>query len=302
MKNETSRSTLFYSTLLVLECLIWGIANSISKLGFDSITPMWCLTLRYALSAVLFLVFFGKRFFRNVKMKDVPHCVLVSIATASAFIFGFLSLVYTTATNAGFFMALAVIIAPFLSVPLLKEKFDPRQILPVIVVVAGMYLVGGGSFSAFGKGELFAVLSSCSTAFMLTLSGKYLKNVDSMVLSTIQCIVCFFCCLVVALIIEGAPVFSSIGLPGWGLVLYLAVGCTFLAYTFQNTALAHVSPAFGALTWCTEPLFTAISAYFILHERMTPIALAGCALILAGTVLASFFEMKKPAAKAAEQK
>jgi len=302
MKKNAPRSPLFYGSLLVLECLIWGVANALSKIGFDSITPMWCLTLRYALSAVLFLVFCGKRFFRNVKKKDVPHCVLVSLTTASAFIFGFLSLVYTTATNSGFFMALAVIIAPFLSVPLLKEKFDPRQIIPVIVVVLGMYLVGGGSFSAFGKGELLAILSSCSTAFMLTLSGKYLKGVDAIVLCIIQCIVCFVCCLVLAFIMEGAPVFSAIGLPGWGLVLYLAIGCTFLAYLFQNIALSHVSPAFAALTWCTEPLFTAIAAFFMLKERMMPIALLGCTLILAGTVLASFFEMKKPVAKAAEQK
>lgn len=299
MKKNAPRSPLFYGSLLILECLMWGIANAIAKIGFDSITPMWCLTLRYAFSAVLFLAFFGRRFFRNVKKKELPSCILVSIATASAFIFGFLSLVYTTATNAGFFMALAVIIAPFISVPLLKEKFDPRQLIPVVVVVAGMYLVGGGSFSAFGKGELFAVLSSCSTAFMLTLSGKYLKNVDTIVLSTVQCIVCFFCCLIVAFIMEGMPMFSSIGPAGWGLVLYLAIGCTFLAYLFQNTALSHVSPAFGALTWCTEPLFTAIAAFFILHERLTPIALIGCIFILAGTVLASCFEMKKPQSKPA---
>ena len=87
--------------------------------------------------------------------------------------------------------------------------------------------------------------------------------------------------------------FSAIGPAGWWLVLYLALGCTFLAYLFQNIALMHVSPAFGALTWCTEPLFTDDAASFILNERMDFTACCGAGLILAGIVFASVLELKK---------
>lgn len=297
---NASRSPVFYGFLLAFECLMWGVSNSVSKLGFSSISPMWCLALRYALSTLLFLAAFGKRFFTRVRKKDLLPCTLVSLATASAFIFGFLSLVYTTATSAGFLMALAVVIAPFLSIPLLKEKLDARNLVPVAIVVVGMYCICGGTFSSFGRGELFAVLSSLSTSFMLTLSGKFLKDTDAIVLCTIQCAVCFLCSLFAAFLLEGMPSFGEIAPAGWWLVLYLALGCTFLAYLFQNIALMHVSPAFAALTWCTEPLFTAISAYFILHERMDFLACCGALLILAGTVFASMLELKKakPAAPA----
>ena len=88
-------------------------------------------------------------FFTRVRKKDLLPCTLVSLATASAFIFGFLSLVYTTATSAGFLMALAVVIAPFLSIPLLKEKLDARNLVPVAIVVVGMYCICGGTFFIF---------------------------------------------------------------------------------------------------------------------------------------------------------
>ena len=91
---NASRSPVFYGFLLAFECLMWGVSNSVSKLGFSSISPMWCLALRYALSTLLFLAAFGKRFFTRVRKKDLLPCTLVSLATASAFIFGFLSLVY----------------------------------------------------------------------------------------------------------------------------------------------------------------------------------------------------------------
>ena len=60
---NASRSPVFYGFLLAFECLMWGVSNSVSKLGFSSISPMWCLALRYALSTLLFLAAFGKRFF-----------------------------------------------------------------------------------------------------------------------------------------------------------------------------------------------------------------------------------------------
>ena len=118
---NASRSPVFYGFLLAFECLMWGVSNSVSKLGFSSISPMWCLALRYALSTLLFLAAFGKRFFTRVRKKDLLPCTLVSLATASAFIFGFLSLVYTTATSAGFLMALAVVIASAIKKPALDS-------------------------------------------------------------------------------------------------------------------------------------------------------------------------------------
>ena len=93
--------------------------------------------------------------------------------------------------------------------------------------------------------------------------------------------------------LRGCPPLAKLPRQVGGSCSILRWGCTFLAYLFQNIALMHVSPAFAALTWCTEPLFTAISAYFILHERMDFLACCGALLILAGTVFASVLELKK---------
>lgn len=155
-------------------------------------------------------------------------------------------------------MALAVVIAPFLSVPLLKEKLDLRQILPVFIVVAGMYFICGGSFSSFGRGELLALLSSLSTSFMLTLSGKFLKDVDAIVLCTIQCAVCFLCCLAAAFLLEGMPVFPQLALPagGWCCILRSAVRslltCSKTLRSCTCRPLSARSP--GAQSRCSRPL------------------------------------------------
>ncbi len=288
-----------YGLLLVAECAIWGFSNAYSKLGLEAITPMWALTLRYFLSFFLFAAFFGKRIKAKYRRQDLKPCVIVSLLTAAAFVLGFLALDNTSATNCGFLMSLAVVFAPLLSVPLLRTKFDPKQLIPVAVATAGLYCFCGGSLSAFALGDLLAILCSGASAMMLIFSVKYLNGTgtDPLVLCIIQCAVCFFVCLPLALVMEPMPNLLQMAPIGWHMVLFLAVGSTFLAYYFQNTALGHVSPTFGALVFCTEPIFTAITAYFMLNERLSPLGFAGAVLIIAGIVTASILDgkSKKPA-------
>ncbi len=281
-----------YGLLLVAECAIWGFSNAFSKLGLEAITPMWALTLRYFLSFWLFVAFFGKRIRARYQKSDLKPCVIVSLFTAAAFVLGFLALDHTSATNCGFLMSLAVVFAPLLSIPILRTKFNPLLLLPVGIATAGLYCFCGGNLSAFALGDYLAILCSCASAMMLIFSVKYLNgtDIDPLVLCLIQCAVCFSVCLPLALMMEPVPDFAHMEPIGWYMVAFLAVGCTFLAYYFQNVALSHVSPTFGALVFCTEPIFTAITAYFLLKEQLPLMGVIGAVLIIAGIVVASILD------------
>lgn len=287
-----------YGLLLVAECMIWGFSNAFSKLGLNEITPIWCLVFRYFLSFFLFLAFFGKRFKRNYKKTDLKPSIIVSLFTAAAFILGFVGLANTSATNCGFLMSLAVVFAPLLAIPMLKTKFQWKLVIPVLIAAGGLFCFSGGNLTTLCVGDLYAILCSFASAFMLVTSSKYLKEVDAIVLCVIQCAVCFFICLVTAFLFEPLPDVASYSPMVWYLIAFLVVGCTFLAYYFQNTALSHVTPTFGAMVFCTEPIFTAITAYFMLNERLNLLGFTGAALIVGGIALASVFEGKSPPAPA----
>lgn len=281
-----------YGLLLVAECMIWGFSNAFSKLGLDEITPLWCLVFRYFLSFFLFIAFFGKRFKRNFKTADLKPSVIVSLFTAAAFMLGFTGLAHTSATNCGFLMSLAVVFAPLIAIPLLKTKFHWKLVIPVLIAAAGLFCFSGGNLTALRIGDLYAILCSFASALMLVTSTKYLKQIDAIVLCVIQCAVCFVVCLAGALLFEPLPNVASYSPIVWYVIAFLVVGCTFFAYYFQNTALSHVSPTFGAMVFCTEPIFTAITAYFLLGERLNLMGFVGAALILGGVALASVFEEK----------
>ncbi len=43
--------------LVVLQCLIYGIANPITKIAYESITPFWCLAFRFSIALILLAAF-----------------------------------------------------------------------------------------------------------------------------------------------------------------------------------------------------------------------------------------------------
>lgn len=282
------KSTAFYAALLLLECLVWGIGNPVMKVGLTVVPPLYCLSIRYFLAFLLFLLFFGKRVFTGMKRSYLKPYLIISAFTAASFITSAFALMLTTATNTGFLMSTAVIFTPFFAIFLTHSKLNKKHLLPIAIVVAGLYLLcGGGSTFSLGAGELFALLCAVTGALMLVFSSKYIKEMDPIITTTIQTGFTGLFCLAFAIPFEKFPGFTGIPAMGWGVIVYLAVFCTCVAYLFQNISLRRVPASYVALIFCSEPIFTAVASYVILGERLSAKGLFGAALIMAGILIAS---------------
>ncbi len=290
-----SKRTLFYGTLLLLECLFWGIGNPVMKIGLDVIPPLFCLSLRYFLAFLLFLPFCAGRVLKNMTRQLLIPYLITSAFTAAAFILCTLSLMYTTATNTGFLMSTVVIFTPFISFFLLRVKIDKKHVPPIIIVTIGLYLLcSGDSGFALGLGEVLALLCAIAGACMLVFSSKYLQDNDPYTFSVIQTGFTGLFCIIFSLIFEDIPDVMSIPPMGWGVIIYLAVACTCIAYLFQNISLRNVPATYVALIFCSEPIFTAIASYFLLGELLSGKGFIGAALIMAGIIRASLIPEELP--------
>ncbi len=72
---------------------------------------------------------------------------------------------------------------------------------------------------------------------------------------------------------------------GWAVLIILAILPTLFGYGMYNTSLKYLPSSVANLIVTIEPLLTAIFAYFLLREMLTPVQLIGGALVLAGVVL-----------------
>lgn len=67
---------------------------------------------------------------------------------------------------------------------------------------------------------------------------------------------------------------------GWGILILLAAGPTVAGFGLYNISLGHLPSSVANLILTTEPVFTALIAYFLLGERMNAIQIGGSLLIL----------------------
>lgn len=79
-------------------------------------------------------------------------------------------------------------------------------------------------------------------------------------------------------------------LAGWGVLLILAAGPTVAGFGLYNTSLTLLPSSVANLILTTEPVFTALIAYFLLGERLNGIQIGGSLLILAGVAFLRIYE------------
>ena len=229
----------------------------------------------------------------------------------------------TTAGKAGFITALYIVIVPVLGI-FLHKKIPPMVWLSVAIAIAGFYLLCIKEGFTIGRGDLLVLCCAFFFSLHILVIDHFNEgNVDGVRMSQAQ----FFTVAVLSLLpilltelpeagtVSGAlssPVlkelrsvshkisFSGIFSPAswqafgaavWSArasILYTAVMSSGVAYTLQILGQRYTDPAPATLLMSLESVFAALSGWLILHERLTPKELLGCALVFAAVLLAQF--------------
>ena len=80
---------------------------------------------------------------------------------------------------------------------------------------------------------------------------------------------------------------------GWGILFILSAIPTLGGYGLYILSLRYLPSSVTNLIVSLEPVFTAVTAYFVLGEKLTGIQIGGSLLILAGVVLLRIGEGKR---------
>lgn len=288
-----------YILCILIQSVVYGLGNPLSKIGYESISALWCLGIRFSGAAVLLFIIFGKRTVAQLRAAKISQWLPPSLCMAAAYMSCNIALNLTTATNVGFVMSLPVIFTPFLSVLLLKRKYPVHSIPIQIALVIGLYLLccGNEGFS-FGAGELMALVCALALAFALVFSEMTLSTIDAFSMSTIQTAVTAVICLAAALIFDDISVLPGVEPKAWLILVYLAVTCTCLAYIMQNLALAHISSGMVSMLQCTQPILTALFSFLLLKERLSIAGFAGAGIITVCVVIENYVNYRQEQAAA----
>jgi len=281
MEGRQNGNTLLYGGFILLQSVVYGFGNPLTKIAYESISALWCLTIRFALAFLLFMLFFGKRIVKSLRAARFADYFPAALCMTLAYTSCNLALARTSATNVGFLMSFSVVFAPILSAIVEKKRFRPAQIPLLAAVVAGLYLLccNGHAF-AFGAGEAIALVTAISVAGGLVFGERALKSLDAVTISATQAGMTAALNLVLALLLDDMSALAMVRPEAWGVVAYLAVFCTCFAYMMQNAALKHISASAVSLLQCTQPILTALISFLLLNERLTTMGLIGAGMIM----------------------
>lgn len=287
--------------ILVLANILWATSYVASKFALMGTSLMLMLALRMCISGLILLPFLLLKWHDlHLTWRDLPQLGLLSLigfVVNKIFEYGGLSL--TTASDVALLITGESIFTTALSWIVLRERVQVRSIWALVLGFFGVYLIverslipnipaGGGAFRIVG--DLLVIGALMIEAFY-TIRGKALLVKHSPLLITSASIVGS---TVFWLPVAGwEMVHTSWQMPSlvaWISIIWLALGCTVLAYLAWFQGLTKVNASMAASTLFIQPLLGPILGVILLKEALTPYTILGGILIVISVYVISMQE------------
>ena len=282
---------------LFLTALIWGTAFVAQRLGSEYVEPFTYLAWR-SWAAVLFLAplvrvmdhFSDRRGIDNRRPKTVSDRRLLIVGGCLS---GFMlwaacaaqqiGIAHTTASKAGFITALYVVIVPLLSI-FIRKRPSVQIWACVALALIGLYLLCMKTASfRLEYGDAWELACAFFFAVEILLVSYYCSRVDPVRLSFVQFLVVATLSTILMLLIEHPTVDGlRLALPS---ILYAGIFSSGIAFTLQIIGQVGVNATVASLVMSLESVFSALSGWLILHERMSPRELSGAVLMFLAIAL-----------------
>jgi len=183
---------------------------------------------------------------------------------------------------------------------LLKETLDTKKVVAVILCLAGCVLVSGATSAAAWRTNTLGIVTGVLSGLLYAIYSLMGRRAAQKKINPWTAL--FYTFLFAALILLGINLLPDNLFPatadhpaemfllgtqwrGWLLLLLLAAGPTLIGFGLYNVSLNLLPSSTANLILTVEPVLTAIAAFFLLGERLTPLELLGSALIMTALVI-----------------
>ena len=268
--------------LIVLQSLVYGFGDPISKIAFDAVPVYSMMSVRYSIAFLVCFVLFRKRITATVRTVPLRKWLVPGMCIGLSYLLNNVALAMTEATSVAFLRSMSVVFTPALAFLMFRMKYSWKQMLIQILVLPGIYMLCvRGGLSGFGAGEVVALLAAVLMGGALVFSHRYLvEDVDPIAMTALQGGCSALLALAGCMFIEKGIDMSGADAKVWAIILYLAIACTFLGYLMQNLALTRISERAVALLQSLCPVMTAVFSFILLGEKLSPAGIAGAVIIV----------------------
>lgn len=278
---------------------LWGASFPLTKAALDYTGPTAIAFLRWAISALVLGAWLAlaRRSAPEQGLREAGRMVRLRwrtvawVALVGISLFYFLqnlALRYTTATNAGVLANLTSVFMVLIGAFVLRERLKRIEWVALAMAFAGSALVsqGAGHLTLGGEGligDAMMVLAAFTGA-VFSVGGKGLSERHPPVVVTTVVAAAGALFLLPVALVEGL----TLAMPpaAWALVALLGIGSGAVGNLLWLSILREMPASRAALVLFLIPLISAGLSVALLGEPVTPLLIAGAALVLGGVVVA----------------
>ena len=269
----------------IIVAAIWASSFVFVKMGLIYMGPLTMAGLRYSLAALVLLPWLVRQ---RAEIASLPRSMWFRLALMGfcaytiangAFNWG---LRYLPTTTMSFLMSFNPLLVLGAALFWLKEYPSRRQVVGLMVALAGSAIFFASGLKPDATLALIIVLVGLVAFSAFGVLGREVardRKVSTLSLTALPLAIGGVSLLFIGLPLEGLP---HMTMTAWGLVVWLAVINTALAYVIYYNALRVLTALEMNVLLNITPLLTAIWAWFLLGEQLTTVEWVGMLVAVVG--------------------
>lgn len=279
--------------LAIAVTFLWSSSWILTRWAIDDhgMTPILGAGLRYLLACVILASVVAvsrgdRRQARALDRRDLGALVVLGLLfyalTQGAQVIAIAS---QPAATSSLVLSFTPLLVALVSQGLLGERPTQVQLLGAMVIVVGasLYLSGDLGMTAVG---MLAALTGLAANVASSILGRAVNRslrLSARVVTTVSMAIGAVTLVAIGLLIEGMPRLDPVG---WGLVAWMAVVNTALAFSWWNESLRHLAATESAAINNLMLLQIAVLAWLLLGEVPGPVQWVGMLLVTLGVIAA----------------
>ncbi len=288
--KENGKKTIGVIMLLSV-ALIFGFSFSIQSIASSLISPFYLVACRFLFAGIILspVFLFKDDYDKKILLKAG---ILDGLILYSSSLIQQVAIGHTQAGKTGFITTLYIVLVPVFAYIFFKRPITFKTLMSLIGALLGLYLLCGLSLNdlQINRYDLYIIVTAVLFALQIILLEYYSNNTNPLKLSVLAYLVCGILSLLTAIIFERFDInsfYSSIGI-----ILFLGAITTALGFTLQVIGQKLIPATPAALLMSLESVFSAIGAYLILHQTLSPKEMIGCAIMFISAVICQLPERK----------
>ena len=272
---------------LLLTSAIWASTYVFARILVREIGPLTTGGLRF-FSAGLVLVLYLKLAHFDFSTLKGQWFRLLALGVLSFSIGNgctYFALQYLPSTTVSFLSSFVSPLVLIMGIVWLKEIPLPLQIFGFIMALAGTVLYFYPEQIPFGNPGFFVLMAGVLGFAGYTVLGRSMardRKIHFLAQTAFPLLFGGGITLILGLCVEGIPVISA---QSGFLLLWMVFINTLLGYILYNQAIAQMTAIQVNMILNLTPFFTALIAFFMLHESIGPRQIAAMLVVLIGTIL-----------------